>query len=47
MVDPETEQSRTVVMKFGGAAVSSPEQFGKIADIISKEQETTAELWLL
>lgn len=29
----------TIVMKFGGAAVATPEQFSKIADIIIKKKE--------
>ena len=31
---PDDREPLTVVMKFGGAAVSSPERFGAIADII-------------
>jgi aspartate kinase len=33
-MDCENKQSKTLVMKFGGASVATPEKFGLIADII-------------
>ena len=34
-----TMKKKTIVMKFGGAAVSSPESFSRVADIIVSRME--------